>query len=81
MIGAFRIHEGPDDLRLIIYGPRDLAEARAGVPQAAFAIWAPDKMLFDTSALSDFLNAAASASHGDFAPMNKLCPPNQTAAA
>lgn len=80
-LGQFRIHECANNLRLICYGPRDLAEARSGVPQAAFAVWEPDKMVFDATNLAAFLNAAVAASHGDFAPMNKLCPPQKTDAA
>lgn len=76
MIGGFRVTGGKDGLYLLVYGPRDISEAKAGVPQAAFAISASDKMAFDQEKLASFLNAAVSMSHGNYAPMNKLCPPS-----
>lgn len=79
-LGEFRITGGKDGLWLIVFGPRDIIEARAGVPSAAFALWHQDRMQFSPDRLSDFLNAAMAASHGDYAPMNHLCPPKADAA-
>lgn len=80
MHGEFRVTDPLSDApALIVFGPRDLAEARAGVPQAAIAILSADKQQFSPTVMSDFLNAALAASHGNFEPMINLCPPKTTA--
>lgn len=79
MLGEFHITpQREDGLSLLIFRPRNLAEAHSGVPMAAFALWDDAEMVRDISKLSAFLNAAVAASHGDFEPMNELCPPNRT---
>lgn len=79
MLGEFHI-TWPSDAgpSLIVFRPRNLTEAHSGVPMAAFALWDDAKMVRDISRLSAFLSAAVAASHGDFEPMNELCPPDRT---
>lgn len=74
VIGKFSATHKSNGVTLLCYGPRDLGEAKAGVPQVAFALQESDNMILDQDKLVLFLNAAVSASHGDFAPLNKLCP-------
>lgn len=76
-VGEFRVTGGKDGLFLVVYGPKDLTEAKAGVPQAAFAVWQSDKAALDPAMFAAFLNASISASLGDFAPMNKICSPKE----
>lgn len=74
-IGSFRIIKSSTDpsLFLLTFGPCDVAEAQAGCPHAAFALWTPDKMVRDDAKLEAFLNAAVAASHGNSEALIKLC--------
>lgn len=71
-LGNFRVTKVKDGLSLIIYGPKDLAEAQSGVRQAAVVVRAGEKMMLDEAKLADFLNCALEASHGNPAPLADL---------
>lgn len=70
---------GSNGLSIVVYGPRDLTEVKAGVPQVGFALWDAAHMVRDDVALAAFLNAALASSHGDFTVMERLCPRTEAA--
>lgn len=77
LMGEFRVRDC-DGFRLIIFGPRDVAEARAGVPQGAIAVFDKDRATQDFGeTLAKFLNVALAAAHGDNGPFHAMMPPKR----
>lgn len=72
MVGEFRVTSGRDGLTLLIYGPRDLTEAKSGVPHAAFSLWGRDSTAPDAENLARFLNAALCAAGGNTEPLEAM---------